>query len=215
MFLHTIALDKAEVVEPWHKHAAAGNSLFWFRVLLSLLGLLPTLPLVGVIVVWVLKLLGGEPTVSGVLGVVGLGLLLVVIGAVLWLIGKLTTDFAVPIMFLRGSRCLDAWRDLMELLSANAGRFLLYLLFYCLLSMVAGMLVLAVVVVTCCIAGCFLMIPYLGTVLLLPVLIFKRSYSLFYLAQYGPEYDVFAAPTSPASPAPTATPTGMNPAPGV
>jgi len=30
-----------------------------------------------------------------------------------------------------------------------------------------------------------------GTVLLLPVLVFKRAYPLYFLAQFGPEYDVF------------------------
>jgi hypothetical protein len=44
---------------------------------------------------------------------------------------------------------------------------------------------------TCCILGCVLMIPFLGTVLLLPILVFKRSYSLYYLAQYGEQFDVF------------------------
>jgi hypothetical protein len=50
------------------------------------------------------------------------------------------------------------------------------------------------VIATCCILGCFLIIPYLGTVLLLPVLILKRAYSLYYLAQYGPEFDCFTPP---------------------
>jgi len=54
-----------------------------------------------------------------------------------------------------------------------------------------GMLVVIVVLVTCCIAGCFLAIPYVGTVLLLPVLVFQRAYSLHFLAQFGPAYDVF------------------------
>ena len=58
--------------------------------------------------------------------------------------------------------------------------------------MAIGLLVLAVVLVTCCCAGCLLLLPFIGTVLLLPVLVFKRAYPLYYLAQYG--YDVF--PTS-------------------
>jgi hypothetical protein len=37
-----------------------------------------------------------------------------------------------------------------------------------------------------------MIIPYIGTVLLLPVAVFKRSYSIYYLAQYGPPYDVFS-----------------------
>jgi hypothetical protein len=36
-----------------------------------------------------------------------------------------------------------------------------------------------------------MIIPFLGTVLLLPVHVFRRAYSLHYLAQYGEEYDVF------------------------
>ena len=37
-----------------------------------------------------------------------------------------------------------------------------------------------------------MVIPYVGTVLLLPLGVFNRAYSLHYLAQYGPEFDVFA-----------------------
>jgi hypothetical protein len=51
--------------------------------------------------------------------------------------------------------------------------------------------------VTCCCACCFMVIPYIGTVFLLPILVFGRSYSLYYLAQYGREYNVFV-PTEPA-----------------
>ena len=52
-----------------------------------------------------------------------------------------------------------------------------------------------IVLCTCCIAGCFLAIPYIGTVLLLPVLVFTRAYSLHFLAQFGPDYDVFPRET--------------------
>jgi len=34
-----------------------------------------------------------------------------------------------------------------------------------------------------------------------PILIFGRSYSLYYLGQYGPEFDVFATEMEPALPA--------------
>jgi hypothetical protein len=47
-----------------------------------------------------------------------------------------------------------------------------------------------------------MLLPYVGTVLLLPVLMFKRCYSLCFLARFGPEYDVFppAAPPIPTAP---------------
>ena len=113
-------------------------------------------------------------------------------------------DFVVPIMFLRCGTCLAAWREFYALLSANPGKFTVYILFQIVLAMAIGALVVVAVLVTCCIAGCLMALPFVGTVLLLPVLIFKRAYPLYYLAQFGPQYDVFPIP--PAAAAPPASP---------
>jgi len=72
----------------------------------------------------------------------------------------------------------------------------LYILFSIVLAIVVGMLVLLFMLVTCCFC-CLLLVPYLGAVILLPVLIFKRAYPLYYFAQYGPQYDVFPPPAAP------------------
>jgi hypothetical protein len=45
---------------------------------------------------------------------------------------------------------------------------------------------------------------------LLPVLIFKRAYPLYFLAQFGPEYDVFP-PVPPAGPSPGLPPVTVTP----
>ena len=42
--------------------------------------------------------------------------------------------------------------------------------------------------VTCCIAA----LPYIGAVILLPVYVFRRSYSIGFLSQFGPDYARFA-----------------------
>ena len=39
MFLHCVALNRAEVSEPWRQFARQGNSLFLFRLCLALLGM--------------------------------------------------------------------------------------------------------------------------------------------------------------------------------
>jgi hypothetical protein len=50
-----------------------------------------------------------------------------------------------------------------------------------------------------------MLLPFVGTVLLLPVLVFKRAYPLYYLAQFGPQYDLFPVPPAlPAQPPPSA-----------
>jgi hypothetical protein len=202
MFLHCVALDKAEVVEPWNKFEREGNSLFWFRLVLGLIGAVLTLPLLVTIAVMILRMiLHGEPDVSGIVTAAGLALAFFVLAIVFVIIRKFTVDFVVPIMFLRRRKCWAAWKEFYSLLSAHPGQFALYILFQIVLSMAIGVIVFGAIIITCCIAGCLMVLPYLGTVLLLPVLIFKRAYPLYYLAQYGPQYDVFPPPPTPPMPA--------------
>lgn len=117
------------------------------------------------------------------------------------LIQKFTMDFVVPIQLLRGGSCLAAWKEFWGMLAGHAGLFTLYILFQIVLGMAITIIVLIAVLVTCCIAGCLMIIPYVGTVLLLPVLVFKQSYPLYFLRQFGSDYNVFQF----ASPAPTIT----------
>lgn len=201
MFLHCVALEKAEVAVPWHKFARQANSLFWFRLVVGLASLILTLPLLVVMAVTAWRMIErGRAGLGGILELVGAGLLLAVLAAVFWVVNRLTEDFVVPIMFRRGGRCLQGWGVLLGLVAGNLGRFILYFLFQIVLALAIGVVVLTAVLATCCILGCLLAIPFVGTVLLLPIHVFRRSYSLHYLAQYGGEYDVFRlAPAESAS----------------
>jgi uncharacterized membrane protein YidH (DUF202 family) len=199
MFLHCVALNRSEVVDPWNRHAGAAQSLFWFRIVLGLIGMVISLPLfVLAIVVTISMLLHDNWNFAGIMALIGLGVGMVVLGLCFLLIRKLMTDFIVPIMFVRGNSCLDAWKELYQLVAANFGGFVLYFLFQIVIGIAIGVMVLIAVLVTCCIAGCLLAIPYIGTVLFLPVIVFKRAYSLYYLAQYGPNYNVFPPATAAA-----------------
>ena len=195
MFLHCVALDKAEIGVPWSKFASAASNLFWFRLILGLIGMVLMLPLLVCIAFTILQMvLQGEVDFAGVMTAACLGLAFILLSLVFALIRKFMVDFVVPIMFLRGGNCVVAWREFYELLSANLWKFALYILFQIVLAMAIGTIVLFVILLTCCIAGCLMLLPFVGTVVLLPVLVFKRAYPLYYLAQYGPQYDVFPAP---------------------
>ncbi len=194
MFLNCVALNRSEVVEPWKRFAGLANSLFWFRLMLGLAGMVVVVPVVIFMVMLAIPMFRNDSwNFGGIMALISLFVGMFFVSIFFFLIRKLTTDFVVPIMYLRGSHCLAAWREFHQLLSANFWGFVLYLLFQIVISMVIGVMVLAVVLITCCIAGCFLAIPYIGTVLLLPLSTFRRAYSLYYFAQYGPNYNVFPA----------------------
>lgn len=194
MFLHCVAQNKAEIKVPWRKYRRQGNSLFLFRVVVGLISFVVFALIIGVIVFLGFFLFASrtQPHALGIITLILLSLLIIVPVAIAFaLLLKFTNDFVVPIMYLRASTCTDAWRQFWTLLTSNKGRFTLYILFQIVIAIAIGAIVLAVVCITCCCAGCILAIPYIGTVLMLPVFVFKRSYSLLYFRQFGPGFDVF------------------------
>jgi hypothetical protein len=197
MFLHCVAGNKAEVKNPWRIFREHANSLFAFRIVLSLIGFIVIiLPVILMVVLIGIMVSAGDPSAAPILGVVFLILSVICISICLGLIGKFTMDFVVPIMFLRTKSVTAAWREFLDILSVNKARFLLYVLFQVVIAMAIGAIVIMGVCCTFCCLACFLAIPYIGTVLFLPVLIFKRAYSLYYLRQYGPQFDVFGPESS-------------------
>jgi hypothetical protein len=203
MFLHCVAQNKAEVKVPWTKFQQHANSLFLFRIVLGLIGLavigVPVLLAVGCIA---MITAGDGAAVIGVLGCFVIGLIIIALSIVWVVIGKFTTDFVVPIMFLRTTSCIAGWREFLRILSANKARFVLYILF----QIVIALVIFTIISMGFCIGLCFccvsllLLVPYIRTVILLPVLVFKRAYSLLYLGQFGPEFDVFRPETEMALP---------------
>ena len=191
MFLHCVAQNKAEVKVPWLRFCRHANSLFLFRIIVGLIALAAfSLPCI-LAVFFIFAIISGPPYVWPISGLGVIGLAIFVLAIVFWLVKRFTTDFVVPIMFLRTGSCTAAWREFLTLLSANKARFALYALFRIVIAISIGVIVIAVVLVTCCCAACILAIPYIGTVVLLPVLVFVRAYSLCYFCQFGPQFDVF------------------------
>lgn len=194
MFVHCIAENKAEVKHPWNKYLNVGNSLFLFKfavwgISLICIGVLTG---IGVLLFFTVGSGGARVQAMGALMIVLPILLLVVpLTIALTIFVKFTNDFVMPIMYLRGCRCMDAWREFWSLLKINKANFAIYLLFQIVINMAIGAITFALMIATCCIACCILPIPYLGTVLLLPLLIFEQSYKLYYLAQFGDAYNVF------------------------
>lgn len=210
MFLYCVAQNKAEVKNPWRQFGEHGDRLFAFRIVLGIIAIVISLLFTAIIVIpiFVIRTNLALSIAGGVIG----GLLLLISGITFGIIGKFTKDFAVPIMYLHTPSAVAAWRVLLALVEANKGRFILYILFQIVIGIAIGSIVLAVACLTCGCACCLLAIPFVGTVLMLPILVFQRSYSLFYLAQYGPELNAFTLgleaipPAAPTAVPPTAPP---------
>jgi hypothetical protein len=194
MFVHCVAGNKAEVAVPWNKFARHGNSLFLFRIILGVIGFLAIgIPIAASIFAGlVMCATGFNP--AAIIGLTGAIFVAVVVAVLFVLIAKFTTDFVVPIMFLQTASAVAGWKQCLALISSNKAQMILYILLQILISIVIAFIAMAICLIgcCCCCASILLLVPYIGTVILLPLIAFKRAYSLFYLRQFGTQFDVFS-----------------------
>jgi len=195
MLVHDVALDRDEVVYPWHEYRVEGNSLFlWFLGfwLVSMLVILVPVG-IGVLIAWP-SISSRTFDVSAILAlVIGMGLL-VPVCVVLGYITCFVNAFIVPIMYKHRLKSVEAWRRFMPLLQSHFWALVVYGLIVFGLTTAITMAVIAFGFLTCCCGFLILCIPYISTVILLPLLVFLRGYSLEFLRQFGEAYDVFPSP---------------------
>ena len=87
---------------------------------------------------------------------------------------------------------MDIWAlKFLELFKQHFWHFVLYGLFILLLIIITAIAVILAGVFTCCIGFILMIIPYIGSVLLLPVSYTFRALSVEFLEQFGEEYKLF------------------------
>src|SRR4029077_13728781 len=112
------------------------------------------------------------------------------------LVWALILHLMVPVMYRRRCRAGEAFIVVGSLIATYPGEIVLYCVFLVVLALASAIIGCVVTCATCCIAA----LPYIGTVILLPVFVTLRSFLLYFLRQFGPDYDVWAGILQPESP---------------
>ncbi len=189
MFLDGVLRDRGAVVEPWRQFKELGNNLFIFRFLfgLAVFVLVVAVLVVGLFLAWQdirYEQFGG----GAVAALVVIGLILVPTVIIAGVVSLLLEDMVVPIMYRRGIHTVPAFRVLVhEILPGN---ILSFILFY-LMRILIGLVFAIITMVGCCLTCCIAALPYISSVVFLPLLVFSRSYSVYFLQQVGPEWTFF------------------------
>ena len=203
IFIDCIVRNRGAIAEPWREFKRQGNSLFLFSfaamaaslLLFALLALPLAIPFLR----------------TGDFGGFGVGSVIYLISAVAVLVliaitWAVLVWFMVPVMYRRRCGALEALRIVVRLIGEHPVPFILYVLFVLVLLMAGTIISCLLTCATCCIAA----IPYVGTVILLPLYVFYYAYTLLFLRQFGPEYDAWAGIGEPAT-APLELPPGDEP----
>ena len=200
IFADCIVRDRGAIAEPWHEFRREGNSLFIFSLLIALIFI--AIVAIAASVLFLPAILHGHNVTFGFSMIFGgvIFLLVFVLLAIAW---GLISQFMVPIMYRRRCTASEAFRVATALIGENLGTFILYLLFVIVLAIAAAMIGCIATCVTCCVAA----IPYVGTVLLLPVYVTLAAYPLLFLRQFGSGYDVWAGVAPAMAETPPVQPT--------
>ena len=193
VLLDDVVHNRAVVKYPWDVYAQHGNSLFRWNLVFGLICGVTALILLAVSLggIAIPAIRSGGLGGGRIAGIVLVGLLWLAFGLTAGYIARFRDDFIVPIMYKLDATATEAWSMFgRDIWSGHAGRLVLYGLFWFVLSLVAGAAVMAAGVLTCGIGCCLLVIPYIGSVVSLPVPVFFRLYSIEYLRQFGERYSV-------------------------
>src|SRR5437870_3539402 len=190
MFIDCVIKNRGAIAEPWRAFQKEGNSYFLFSLAVGL-GLFAFAVLLGVpLILLVVKgryyffVHRDQLNIYLILANAGWAFLVIL----LVLIWSLMANFIVPVMYIQRCRASKSFGIVARLVAAQPGEILLYCLFLIVLALATAIVACLVTFATSCIAA----IPSIGTVILLPVFVLLRSFSLLFLRQFGSDYDVWA-----------------------
>jgi len=197
MFVDCIVKNRGAIAEPWREFREQGNSYFLLALLIGF---------IIAVIAGISSLPFMLPIVRGatflhlhdvyLICMIALWVFILVMLVLAW---SLISHFMVAVMYRRRCRAGEAFRAALALIANYPGEITLYCLLWIVVGIASAIASCAITLVTCCIA----LLPYIGTVILLPIFVSLRAFGLLFIRQFGPEYDVWAAvPQSPPIPPP-------------
>jgi hypothetical protein len=187
IFTDCVVRNQAAIAGSWREYRKEGNSYFFFllAVMFSVLLLLAAMLASFIGVGWLKQRPGETLSITSI----GLIVLLFVFWVSIIILVSVISYFMVPVMYRRRCRAVEAFRSVALLINQNLGSFFLFCLFSIVLILAVLMIGGIVTCATCCLAA----LPYVGTVILLPLFVCLRAFGLVFLRQFGPDYDVWAS----------------------
>ena len=192
MFLDNVVHDRAEIAKPWKRYRTEGNSLFlWRLVFILICTILFTSYIIFFFTMASHLYDGSYYERAPVFLIVVMSFLFILTAIVIGFISMFLNSFVAPIMYKKSIKATQAWSRFLSLFKRYPFHFILYGLILFLLAILSVIFIAVAGLLTCCVGFLLLIIPYIGTVITLPIWYTFRAFSLEFLAQFDPEYELF------------------------
>jgi len=199
MFVHHLYQPNSAIKDCWQRSKQHAQSLFQWRIVFFLItcGLF----LAQAYLVWeqlIQPYMQADNTWSSALNK---PLFIHIIVFVIWAIAVnvmivFLKDFVVPIMYWRNCSASTGWTTVLALCNEHPFSVIGYLLAMILFGFIGGLVIILIVICTCCTALIPLILPYISAVAVLPYYLFFRAYPIYFLSQWRP--DLVPAPAEEA-----------------
>jgi len=189
IFLDNLVHKRTEVTRPWGEFSAQGDSLFLWQVGYSVI----LLAVLGLCVLFGMSLFG--PLMIGDVSWLITAPLAIMAGTIAFIlfvtalyIDFFLTAFVVPIMHRERIGTMAAWSRFLTLFREHPGSFFLCGIFYLILSFFGMLAFIIGGLLTCCVGLLLVALPYVGSVVTLPLSVTLRYFTLDFLGQFGDEF---------------------------
>jgi len=199
MFLDNVVHERAEVIQPWHQFKMQGNSLFLWRLAFGIvcMAVIIFLLIRGFIIAT--QIYDEGFNTGFVMTIAGMALFALSAIIIIACISLFLNDFVVPIMYINNVTASQAWHRFLPLFAKHWFYFILYGFLVLMLRFFVIIFVVLAGLLTCCLGFILLAIPYIGSVVTLPISYTFRAFSLEFLEQFGPDYTIFPRPGDTAA----------------
>jgi hypothetical protein len=195
MFIDNVVHDRAEVRQPWNEYVKEGNSLFIWRLVFGFIGTFMVIVSLVIAFFIMVNVFTGNPAFgTKIISIVGIIFEFIILMILLSYISLLLNDFVVPIMYKHRINATQAWLKFLPVFFTHFWDFIVYGLFIFVLIILVVIGIIFFGLFTCCIGFLLLIIPYIGSVTMLPVTYTFRALSIEFLEQYGEDFTIFPKP---------------------
>lgn len=201
IFTHCIVHNRGAIGEPWREYRKEGNSYFLFQLAVMFCSIALVAILAAILIP--IGFFTGWQHQSNPVPLILVMVFFFLFWIALCIFLNVVFYFMAPVMYRRRCRAREAFCDVVRLVFSNPVPFVLFCLFGIVLLLATIVIGGIVTCATCCLAA----LPYVGTVVLLPLFVCLRSFGLLFIRQFGPDYDVWATlPQAEAPPIPPPLP---------
>ncbi len=188
MFVDCVVKNRGVIAQPWREFRKEGNSYFLFSLVVAMIVTILLAAAAIPVLLPIIRSGWARPQLHDIYLICMIALWAAAL-ALLVVAWGLVSHLMIAIMYRRHCSAGEGFRAALALIGNFPGEITLYCLFWIALTIGAAVASCVLILSTCCIA----LLPYIGTVIMLPIFVVLRGFGLCFIRQFGPDYDVWSA----------------------